>query len=584
MTRNHFAMTAELVGEHEWRICRGAATSIMDGPAWPAPLARLLGFADEVCSRTGAWAVRSVVFVAPRSGGPGATKIATYPRHVWMLTPSRALVFSLADDSQAVVVVDPATRSASVHMGDVERSMTDAEPHRVADVMRALDITRLLVRRATGTEELARQYHARCSSAGDVVDCWPESVRAGAERFAAGLVKDEGAWFTSGQTAVMRCRRDICYAIHHTRRGVFDRSDRTLADVMRDAPVLMVIDRNVEARHGRAIRAYSRKHLNVKATVAVDACELAKDLDQVEDICRAAADVALPRNGLIAGVGGGVTLDMAGLAAAIFRRGVGFVRVPTTLVGLVDVSVGIKQAVNAFGRKNILGTFFPPTASVNDYSLVRTSPARSISCGLAEILKIAVVRDHRLLQTVEQHGEDLLHSGFRSPAAVAASVARRAEMLMMEELASNLFETDFARLADFGHTFSSAIETASDYRIAHGEAVALDMVISTGIAVTKGLCGSGLLERLMTLFPRLDLPVWHEWMPDEEHLLRALEAVVAHRGGHLNLVVPRRAGAATFVQDVSARELTAALNWMRSGAELSPLARREHADCASAGF
>jgi len=155
---------------------------------------------------------------------------------------------------------------------------------------------------------------------------------------------------------------------------------------------------------------------------------------------------------------------------------------------------------------------------------------------------------------------------------------------MMEELAPNLFETDFARLADFGHTFSPAIETASDYRIAHGEAVALDMAISTGIAVTKGLCGSGLLERLMTLFPRLDLPVWHDRMPDEEHLLRALEAVVAHRGGHLNLVVPRRAGAATFVQDVSARELTAALRWMLSRAELSPLGRREHADCASAGF
>src|SRR5207244_8284933 len=133
--------------------------------------------------------------------------------------------------------------------------------------------------------------------------------------------------------------------------------------------------------------------------------------------------------------GCGWPVTSAGPGAAMFRRGVGYVRVPTTLVGLVDVSVGIKQAVNAFGRKNILGTFFPPTASVNDYSLVRTSPARSISCGLAEILKIAVVRDARLLATVEKHGAELLHSGYRSPAAVASSVAQHAEILMMEELA-----------------------------------------------------------------------------------------------------------------------------------------------------
>jgi 3-dehydroquinate synthase len=267
----------------------------------------------------------------------------------------------------------------------------------------------------------------------------------------------------------------------------------------------------------------------------------------------------------------------------MFRRGIGYVRVPTTLVGLVDVSVGIKQGVNAFGRKNILGSFFPPTASVNDYSFIRTSPPRSISCGLAEILKIALVRDEALLAAVEKHGQELLDSGCALP-AVASYVIQRAEILMMEELAPNLFETDLARLVDFGHTFSSAIETASGYRIAHGEAVALDMLISTGIAVEKGLCPPDLLERLATLFPTLNLPVWHERLPDVEHLCRALEAVAAHRGGNLNLVVPTRAGAATFVQHVATRELTAALDWMQSNVAPSSVDLNARADFASASL
>ena len=152
---------------------------------------------------------------------------------------------------------------------------------------------------------------------------------------------------------------------------------------------------------------------------------------------------------------------------------------------------------------------------------------------------------------------------------------------MMEELAPNLFEADLARLADFGHTFSPAIETASGYRIAHGEAVALDMLISTGIAVARGLCASNLLERLTTLFRRLKLPVWHERLPHVDHLRRALDSVAAHRGGNLNLVVPICPGVATFVQHVATRELAAALNWMQLSAAEST-SRSQWRDFASA--
>jgi 3-dehydroquinate synthase len=585
VTSDVFTLTAEFTGDRCWHVCRGTTASHTTGPAWPSTAAQLSAFADALCAEHGGWAVRSVVFVGPPCA-TGAMNVATYPRQVWVLSPGRALVSSLEDGPQSAVVADLATQSASVHIGDAERALAGAEPERVADVMRALDITRLLLRGVPDTADAAQRYRERCPDTCEVIECGPEAVRTGAERFAAGLMKGEGVWFAARDTTVMRGRREISYSIHHTRYGAFDTRDVTLAEVADGAPLIMVIDRNVDAVHGTAIRAYSRKHLNVKASVTVDASEQAKGVEQVEQICRAAADAALPRHGLIVAVGGGVTLDIAGLAASMFRRGVSYIRVPTTLVGLVDVAVGIKQGVNAFGRKNILGSFFPPMASVNDYSLLRTSSRRSISCGLAEILKIALVRDEKLLAALEDHGRELLSSRCQTPTVVASPVLRRAETLMMEELAPNLFETDLARLVDFGHTFSPLIETASDYGIAHGEAVALDILMSTGIAVARGLCASDLPKRLTTLFPALNLPMWHERLPDVDDLLRALDGVVAHRGGNLNLVVPTRAGAATFVQHVTTPELAAALDWMQSNATASQpdLDRNERTTLASAGL
>jgi len=194
------------------------------------------------------------------------------------------------------------------------------------------------------------------------------------------------------------------------------------------------------------------------------------------------------------------------------------------------------------------------------------------------------VRDEVLLAAVEDHGHELLSSRCQTPAAVAAPVLRRAETLMMEELAPNLFETDLARLADFGHTFSPLIETTSDYQIAHGEAVALDILMSTGIAVAKGLCASELPNRLRTLFPALRLPMWHDRLPDVDDFVRALDGVVAHRGGNLNLVVPTGAGAAAFVQHVTTRELSGALDWMQSNASALPLDLNGRTAVASAGL
>ena len=194
-----------------------------------------------------------------------------------------------------------------------------------------------------------------------------------------------GAW-------CLRERR-IGYSVLRPERGVFDLDESTLGEVVGSSPVLLVCDRRVAAIHLEAWRRYAQRHLNVSGEYLADGSESAKTWDQVHEICSAAATCGLPRNGVVIGIGGGVTLDVAGVAASIFRRGVPYLRIPTSLVGLIDVSVGIKQGVNAHGRKNLLGSFYPPLASINDYRFLGTLPACEISNGIAEIVKIASLRD-----------------------------------------------------------------------------------------------------------------------------------------------------------------------------------------------
>jgi 3-dehydroquinate synthase len=359
--------------------------------------------------------------------------------------------------------------------------------------------------------------------------------------------------------------RGVCYGVTHPKRHVFDPEDETLAGVIGDRPVLAVVDRRVHGLYGQRMRSYFDSHLDCRGIVLVDGVERRKSWDQVLEVCSAAFSAHLPRQGVLLGVGGGVTLDLAGFAASIYRRGIPYVRIPTTLVGIVDVAMGIKQAINAAGHKNALGAFHPAMANINDVRFLATLPAREIACGLAEIVKMAVVRDPVLFDLVEGHAPELMDSRFAEPARGVWEILARAEESMLAELHPNLFEGDLRRLVDFGHSFSPQLEVHSEYRLAHGEAVALDILLSTSIAVERQLCPLAVLLRIRELFRRLGLPV-DQVVAGVPELRRALDAARDHRGGALNLVVPTRMGAATFLQDVSDLELESALHTLHAGA------------------
>jgi 3-dehydroquinate synthetase len=350
----------------------------------------------------------------------------------------------------------------------------------------------------------------------------------------------------------------VSYGVRHVRRHVFDIEETTLAEMVGGREVFVVADERVWQEYGTNIERYARGHLRLSGSARVSGQEHDKTLERVGDLCAAAFDHGLSRDGVFVGVGGGVTLDMAGFAAAIYRRGVRYLRIPTTLVGLIDVSVGIKQGINFHGKKSALGAFYPPMGSINDATFVSTLSRRHLSCGFAEILKVALVCDAALFELLEAAGRELYDSHLSSPVAAAEEVLFRAEAAMMRELEGNLFENDRRRLVDFGHTFSPLIEVASEYTIPHGEAVALDMLVSTALGAERGLCGWGVFGRLVECCRSFDLPMRYPLLLPTL-LERALDDAKAHRGGDMNLVVPDGIGSGTFAQDVTGAELRAAL-------------------------
>lgn len=357
----------------------------------------------------------------------------------------------------------------------------------------------------------------------------------------------------------MSAVRNISYRVYHPNDAVFNLDEPTVANLAGSCPVLLVVDETVWQHYGGAIAAYANRHLALVGVHRVSGDEKDKTLETVSSICQFASDAKLPRRGMIVGVGGGVVLDVAGLAATLYRRGVRYLRVPTSLIGLVDVGVGIKHGVNFSGKKNLLGSFFPPYACVNDKRFLRSLPQRHVAAGIAEIIKIAVVADPELFVLLERFGAPLTDERFQTLPAVADEVLVRAEAAMIDELAQNLFEDNLQRLSDFGHTFSPKLEMESDHSLVHGEAVALDMLVSAAIGVAQGLCDSLLLTRMTRLYRAVGLPTANGLL-EPVLLMDAAAETRAHRGGALNLVVPISIGSSVFVQHISLAHIEGALN------------------------
>ena len=282
--------------------------------------------------------------------------------------------------------------------------------------------------------------------------------------------------------------------------------------------------------------------------------ESAKNTEVLLEVLTSLDDFGIERrNDIILGIGGGVLTDVVGFAASVYRRGVPFYSVPTTLMGMADAAIGIKNGVNFNQSKNRLGTFRSPTQVLIDFNFLRTLPDRHISNGLAEIIKLGIVQSNRVFDQL-----------YAIPATSAFTnrldgllfqLCVSAVETVKQELSGNLIERELARTLDFGHTFSPDIEIRHK-QILHGEAVAIDMQISTEIAEHRGLLDREDHARILAILNKFNLLK----IPIELRHQDLWDSVIertAHRGGSQNIPLPCGIGNCVFVQDVTPSEVMA---------------------------
>jgi len=354
--------------------------------------------------------------------------------------------------------------------------------------------------------------------------------------------------------------------------GLFDPANRNLlgADPVPGGRLrrFLVVDADVDRLHGERIRAYFDHHEVEYRVSVVPAGETVKTFDTAARIVRDLDDFGIARRQEpVIVIGGGVLMDIVGLVSSLYRRGTPFIRVPTTLIGIVDAGVGVKTGINFNGHKNRLGTYFPADLTLLDRSFLETLDRRHISNGLAEILKMALIKDAGLFELLEQHGTLLLQEKFQGLSSTgelaALDVLRRAIHGMLEELQPNLWETRLERIVDYGHTFSPTVEMRALPELLHGEAVCVDMALTTVLAHRRGLVDTLDRDRILSVMRALGLPVWNDLLTPEV-LADALKDTVRHRDGRQRLPLPVGIGGAVFANDVTADELASAVRELQA--------------------
>jgi 3-dehydroquinate synthetase/mannose-6-phosphate isomerase-like protein (cupin superfamily) len=385
----------------------------------------------------------------------------------------------------------------------------------------------------------------------------------------SGLVEPESGLVETGVPPhewSVRAHQTVSYEVQMV-HGVLEPENRTLIDAgtadRTDRPRrFIVVDATIYELHGAALRRYLDHHNCHYDLCVLPASEETKTMDTVFTVVSGLNSFGISRrNEPIIGIGGGVLLDIVGLASSLYRRSTPYVRVPTSLIGLVDAGVGVKTGVNFECHKNRLGTYFASSVALLDRSFLATLDDRHISNGMAEVLKIGLVKDSRLFQLLDEYAELLLTERLVGKTPIGDVIARnvfsRAVGGMLEELQPNLWEKQLERVVDYGHSFSPTLEMQALPALLHGEAVSIDMALTTVLAEGRGLVSSHDRKRIFDVIRRLRLPIWHP-LCEPRLLGEALHDTARHRDGLQRIPLPVGIGGACFVNDLTVAELTRA--------------------------
>lgn len=381
---------------------------------------------------------------------------------------------------------------------------------------------------------------------------------ASAERSSGGVADD--------QSISVRFTVPFEYRIAFT-RDCLNPNNSTLVDELgrhsteQPRPIWFVVDEGLyNARPSllREVKAYAQAHdARVRLlgeTLVIPGGELAKnDPAVLQEVIASLAKHRLDRHACCVAIGGGAVLDVVGFAAATVHRGVRLIRLPTTVLAQNDAGVGVKNGVNAFDQKNFLGSFAPPDAVINDSSFLDSLSPRDRRAGIAEAVKVALIKDRGFFDWLAQRAIPL--SVFEPKAT--ETMIRRGAALHLDHIVrgGDPFERGSARPLDFGHWLAHKLEGLTQHQLRHGEAVAIGIAVDTLYSQRMGWLSAHDCERVLSLLRQLGLPCYHPALQRVDGtgrpvVERGLAEFREHLGGELSVTYLQRLGSGFTVHDV----------------------------------
>ena len=337
--------------------------------------------------------------------------------------------------------------------------------------------------------------------------------------------------------------------------GILKNAGNLLKNFVAGKKCLIITDSNVNELYAKNALAFLKNAGAEASLTDFPAGEASKHLGTVGALYSKAVGCGLDRNSLIVALGGGVPGDIAGFVAATYMRGVNFIQIPTSLLAMVDSSVGGKTGVDLPEGKNLVGAFWQPLHVLIDPEVLKTLPEREVKCGLAEIIKYGVIVDEELFEMLENNIDKLNSLDLDFYSEVIARCCRlKAQVVSQDEREGGL-----RAILNFGHTFGHAVEAVSGYQtIGHGEGVAIGMCMASDLAAKSGRMDKNAAMRLEQLLKTLGLPcgiTGHK----AESILEAMSSDKKKKDGKLVLILPDKIGAVSIVNDTSRNDILTAI-------------------------
>lgn len=369
------------------------------------------------------------------------------------------------------------------------------------------------------------------------------------------------------------------YKLHFTEH-LFALDNKLFLNIVQDykkgdpTKMIFVVDDKAYAGHPKLldeIESYclsNASQMQLMQIMVVDGGEASKNnRSNLKEIVKGINDNNICRHSFVVVIGGGALIDMVGYAAATAHRGVKLIRIPTTVLSQNDAAVGVKNGINEFDKKNFLGTFAPPYAIINDYNFLRTLDQRDWISGIAEAVKVALIKDRVFFEYIKKHTKALAK---REKEPMVHVIYKCAEMHMQHiAKGGDPFESGSSRPLDFGHWAAHKLEQLTNYKLRHGEAVAIGIALDVTYAHIIGLIKKDTLNTILTVLEEigfdLRIPITNE--AEVEELLKGIQEFQEHLGGELTITLISKIGVKHDVHEIDMEKMRTSITLRSIGKE-----------------